>query len=284
MSIFDPWYTKEMFGFTLPGSLVPSVRESGGRPTLKIRLIDDTVAELVATTDTGWVRAADVEALLAMKRRGDYRQHTRHAVGSRAAVLAMLDGFTAEEAELFAQWEYEEVKADQAERDHAVTFMNMKKQGIDLAIENNLGETLTVVGSIVALFPGYGTIIGGVMIVGGVALTIAQKNELMRRAKLKSKRALLDARLRFLKREISEAEYLAIQQQIIEEEAKDMLTATAGETGVQALETNLPSVQGNEYWESLKSSPAAVVTVLILGAAAVYVTWTLASSVFESQA
>lgn len=282
MSFLDPWYAQEMFGFTLPRSFVPKVRESGGRATLWIKLIDDAVVQIAATTDTGWVKAKDIDSLLYMKQHGEYRQHTRHAAGSRAAVLAMLTDFTEEEADLFGEWEYLEVKADQLERDHAVTFMSMKRDGINLAIKYNAGETLTAVGGIVALFPGYGTIIGGVMIVGGVALTAAQKNEIMKRAALKKKRTLLDARLRYLKREITEAEYLAIQQQAFMDEAQEIGAGLAQGSDVLAtMQTNLPQRQTG-FFNTLRAKPVMGVVALGIGAAAVFVTWTVISSYSEA--
>jgi hypothetical protein len=162
--------------------------------------------------------------------------------------------------------------------------MNMKKQGLDYAIKYNVGETLTVVGSLVALFPGYGTIIGGIMIVGGTALTIAQKNEIMKRAALKKKRTLLDARLKYLKKEISEAEYLAIQQQAFADEAAEIGAGLAqGSDVLTTIQGNLPQQDRvGEFFETLRTKPLAGVVAVGIGAAAVYVTWSVFSSLSEA--
>lgn len=223
------WYT-----VGVPEHLWPKIDVQGDKAYLTVKTIDDQVVKLKASANlTGndgkvWMLEEKWDWVQSLVDRKDYRRAKRHAVGEAARGTWILAGYTLEEADILAASEYMETREQQEAADRAVTLESLKKRSLDLAVKNSAGEGLVMIGSVVALFPGYGTIIGGAMVVGGIALTAAQKHELAKRTAYRRKRDLIAARTAFIKGEITEAQYLEIQRRILEE-AGNELAAAEGE-------------------------------------------------------
>lgn len=211
-----------------PPEWAGAVQADGDVSTLSIRLIDDTRADLKGTADSGWMTAGDYDNWRRMIDKHDYRRAQRHKDGYNAKAQALFDGFTMEEADILGGSAYLDTKEQQIAANNISYLYGLRRQVMTLAIKNNAGEGLVMIGSVVALFPGYGTLIGGVMIVGGVALTAAQKNEMMKRAASEKRTELIRARTRFIRGEITEAQYLEIQRSILAE-AGEALAARYGD-------------------------------------------------------
>lgn len=205
-----------------PEELRRFVTTSGEDARIEFDLIDWTRAELKGTPDSGWMTPGDFDNWSRMRAAHDWRRAQRHKEGYNAKADALLNGFTMEEAEILGGAQYLDTKAQQIASNNVSYLYGLRRQAMDVAIKNNAGETLTMVGTVVALFPGYGTLIGGVMVIGGATLTVAQKNELMKRVASEKRTELIRARALFIKGEITEAQYLELQRQILSEAGQEL--------------------------------------------------------------
>lgn len=171
---------------------------------------------------SGWMLSHDYDNWMGIRAERDWRRAKRHQIGKSVMGKALLDGYSLVEARILATEAFDEFKAGQLSSDRAITLETLKRQGLELAIKNNAGETMTLVGSMVSLIPGYGQIVGTGLVIGGTLLTGAQTNELAKRAADTKKAELVACRTAFIKGEITEPQYLACQEKILREAGAEL--------------------------------------------------------------
>jgi len=213
----------------LPQHLLPRVVVEGDEAKVTVKAIDGSIVKLRARRDITppngkiWMTEGGYGNVLAILNERDFRRYTRHAVGETAKGQFILDGFTPEEADIMASLDFEAFKSGQLSSDKAITFENLKRDALDVAVKNNAGMWLTMAGAVVALIPGYGTLIGAGMMIGGQLLSAAEANEIAKRAAKEKKMELIRCRTSFIKNEITEDQYLECQRGILEQVGQDLL-------------------------------------------------------------
>lgn len=271
----------------IPANLAPHVRLEGSPgdanrvAVLKIRTILGNPVTLKRTEDSGWMTEGDLDLWQNLVAERDFRKANYRKQGYNAKAQAILQGYSLTEANILATQAHDEARADRFAQDNAVTFRSLKEDALELAIEYNAGETITVVGSMVAMIPGYGTLIGGAMVIGGTALTQAQKNELMKTVAQEKKQELVAARTRFLRGEITKEQYLAIQRQIIEEHGKLLQARYGSDLGFLLVDEPIPAdslpvrQRINRFLDSIRTNPGPAFIGLATGTAGALVAYTL---------
>jgi hypothetical protein len=203
----------------LPPPKVGEIRILAQTPTLKVLQLPAGFFTFYNQSGSGWMlwnRWAQWRHWIIDH---DYRRAQRHRMGFLAEADALVKGGTMVSAEEAARAHYQAFKSFQKKQARKKGLKRLQHQTTKLLHEKG-GILVSVAAKFAYLIPYVGIVVGPALEVAGGALTVAQKARMAAKIAEKRERELQAAQDRYVNGEIDDAQYEALVETIMTDEAR----------------------------------------------------------------